>query len=66
MVILLSSHRNVPIRVTDLLLLTKAKNFCFYYIIEIIVTPEAAKQFPQTATLEYIALLKNLVLGKLG
>ena len=52
---LLSSHRNVPMRAIYLLLLTK----------EIIATPEVEMQFLQPTTLEYIALLKTLVLVKL-
>ena len=65
MVILLSSHGNAPIRAMYLLLLTKTKRFCFYYITEIIATPEADMKFPWPSTLEYIALLKFLLLGKL-
>ena len=66
MVILLSSHRNVPIRAICLLLLTKQRIFVFYYITEIITTPEVAIQFPWPTMLEYIALLNILMLGKLG
>ena len=44
-VMLLSCHRNVPIRAVYLLLLTKANNF-FCYIAEVIATPEPNMQFP--------------------
>ena len=66
MVILLSSHRNVPIRAICLLLLTKQRIFVFYYTTEIITTPEVVIQFPWPTMLEYIALLNILMLGKLG
>ena len=66
MVILLSSHRNVPIRAIYLLLLIKQIIFVFYYITELIATAEAVMQFPCPTMLEYIALLKILVLRKLG
>ena len=63
MVILLSSHRNVPIRAICLLLLTKQRIFVFYYTTEIITTPEVVIQFPWPTMLEYIALL-NLNVGE--